>query len=222
MKKLGYNSFLPEIGEILQFEDLYGKPAGSGMSQWVVFGGSNKPNPGAICIKLEPFTKTETKFLVSANSLMTNIMGGPRVLIVSTKPWAEPGDPENVAEMKYGNGELNGSLLFFVNSIDEPPQGITYTSGYGLDENGKRVMIQKEADAGVWLKPHTQYYITYKRLNQPAEATFAQTLSLYVVATDNPQQGGEVVLAAPVPTSELPMEEISLGGRSGLVLWDDA
>lgn len=218
MKKLLNGVFVPEPGEIMQFAEVYGKPAGSGMSDWRKFGTSNnKENPVAICIRMEPFTTTETEFVVSANQAMTNNIGN-RVLIVSPKPYAEPGDPDNVAEMEYGYGKLNSGLRFFVNDKDEPPQGKSYTTKWVYNpETGSREQVQVEVDAGKWLRPGVEYFITYARIGAEYGSAYNNPLSLYVVGSDHPDQ---VTLDVSDMVGELPAEEIAIGERTGLVVWD--
>lgn len=216
MKRIDDYTVVPEVGEVLDFSDVYGKDAGSGMSDWRTFGDrrNNKENPVSICIKLEQFKTTEEEFKVTAKQGMTNAIGGNRVLIVSTKPYAEPGDPENVAEMEYGYGKLNETLKFFVNNKNEPPQGKKYTTKWKGTEQ-----VQVEVDPGKWLKPFTDYYITYSRVGATFGGAWNTPLSLYIVGSDT---ADEAVLNPFVgDDGELPGFEVSLGPLgSGLFIPD--
>lgn len=212
MQRLDKNTVLPENNEILAIKDIYGLDVGQAGTRRVTFGrdGYRKDNPTAICFLVRTPGHTETEMAFDADSLMANIMGGARDLIMATHPWALREDDGVVAWTDYGvkGKSKNGSLKFFVSGDGKDPAGQRFTSKYVI-ENGERVMAQVPVESGTWLKPNTDYYLTYRRTQ---ESSFGQPpLQLRVVFTDDPENGGEVKIDLTQVEGEFAAIEMDLG-----------
>lgn len=214
MKKIRFDQYLPEPGEILEFSDVFGREFGAGGSMWRIFGEGtrgDKLNPTKVCLRLPPVDHTEGEILLGADSLMTNILGGPRYMLIADKPFATPNDEGVLAVKTYGTGRSNGSLKCFVNDKDENPFGVKTMMKYVI-ENGERVMRAVEVNEySVWLRPHTEYFLTYARENIDEDYYGTQTMSIYYVGTDAPDKGGEVPLDLTNSEGDISGFEVSLG-----------
>lgn len=213
MQKLDKTTIIPDAGEIMTIKDAFGLDVGQGGTEKRVFGrnGYRKDNPKEICFLVRTPGHTETEMAFGADSLMTNIMGGARDLILATHPWAMRDDEGGIiACTDYGvkGKSKNGSLKFFVSGDGKDPAGQRFTSKYVI-EDGERVMAQVPVESGTWLKPNTDYYLTYRRTQ---ESSFGQPpLVLRVVFTDDPANGGEVKIDLTDVEGEFTAIEMDLG-----------
>lgn len=212
MKRYGQFTVVPDPGEVLTVKDAYGLDVGQAGTKRVDFGRRHTPkeNPTVVCLKVTTPGHTETELSFDADSLMTNIMGGARDLIMADKPFALKTDQGVVACTDYGvqGKSKNGALKFFVSGDGKDPAGQRYTSKYVV-EDGERVMRQVPVESGSWLKPNTDYFLTYRRTQ---ESSFGYPpLSLRVVFTDDPANGGEVKIDLTDVEGDFTAIEMDLG-----------
>lgn len=167
MKRLKFDTIVPEMGEVVSHKAAFGVEAGEGHSTWKYFGDRSNPfeNPTVVCIGPIRYDHTENRILYSLGSGYANALGGDRDLILSTKPNAEAGDPENIAESHYGYRKAQVPIKAFCNDKDEVPvePDMVYKNVW---ENGQwKTKHIPDPNHKTWMKPHTDYYLTLRRVN---------------------------------------------------------
>lgn len=172
MRKVNQFTIIPDQMEILDHAAVFGMKAGEVGTVKRHFGvRDGLENPVAICIDVGVFDHSEQMLEYwPGMSMQAAVISGPKVMIMSTKPYAEVGDPENVWEKHYGM-QLDGTTVSnqpvksFVNDKDEFPGEQQFKYVFGKREDGTLGMIKKPVDDnGFWLQPFVHYYLTYRRL----------------------------------------------------------
>ena len=167
MKRIKFDTIVPDEGEVVSHEEAFGVQPGEDHSTWKYFGTRADPttNPIAICIGPLRYDHSERRILYTLGSGLSNALGGERDLILSTEPYAFAGSEANVAERHYGYKKGAGSIKAFCNDEDEVPGGPDQV--YNRTWDGKRWIDKRMDDPkhNVWLKPHTDYYLTVRRLD---------------------------------------------------------
>ena len=219
MKRYNSNTFLPEQGEIIPYEDAFGakagKPVGNHFHQFGVRNRDGKPNlnPTHFCFDLGKFDHTEDELYFTLGGGFAVMMGGPKVLIVSTKPNAEVGDPDNLAEAKHGYKQSNSGLKMFVNDKDENPNPVPMEMRYVPAEGGGMTMkaMPSRNAPNIWLKPHVQYYVTVRRTHENVVFGETRNNAISVFVTGGGDESKEVKLDVTELTGDLFGYSVDLG-----------
>jgi len=210
MKRIKFDTIVPDEGEVVSHEEAFGVQPGEDHSTWKYFGDRSNPkeNPVAICIGPIRYDHTERRVLYGLGTGLSNALGGFRDLIMSTTPYAFADSPGNVAVRHFGYRKGGGAIKAFVNDEDKVPGN--QDTVWKRKWNGTRWVNEQQPDPNhnVWLKPHTDYYLTLRRLdvdrgyNNPP-------LSIYH------EGGGDPADEAPLAQLDLTDGLVDLGNITG-------
>ena len=142
---------------IIQLEDAYpGYQIGQHGKVKAMFGesGSSLANPTSVCIEFETPGNREEEVGFYAGDQFA--MGGDRVVVISSEPFAKMDDEGIVGYMEYLNGKPAPRLSCFVNDTAEDP---------------KPPLVRDSTQPGAypvprttWLKPNRTYFAHLYRL----------------------------------------------------------
>ena len=236
-KRLTRFAILPNRGEtaenILEFNDVWNVDFGDVgiIKQHMGDSRHNKENPQAVCIHFRTGNTTEVEVGFRTTQTMYGfIIGAKRNMILSDHPWAKAGDEGNIKEALLG--DHTQSVVTYVSNNNRDPRGSTKGSGYGPDGKGVVETSSPPRPNGTGLKPNTDYYVTHryvdKNNNPIPQKDIAYPMTVTYVGTDDPENGGEQIIAtlpvysepgAPPATDDLPMVdsiEITIAGVRGM------
>jgi len=138
---------------ILSFEDYYDDYAiGQHGKAKAQFGSSGKhtSNPTAVCVRFNTPSNREEEVGFYAGDSMG--MGGDRVLVVSSEPFATKENADIVGYEEYLNGiPIGKRISCFVNVSGEDPKPVKVRD---KTHDGQ----EHEVDRTTWLKPGATYY----------------------------------------------------------------
>ena len=198
MRKYGKLAIIPELGEVMDHKEVFGRDLCAAGGKNMNFGGRPDRDPNIrnqveICIKAFTGGVTETNIRITCFSIMGNMMGGPRELIVADHPYADHDDEGVYAVMGYGYKMANSHLDFFVSADGKDPH------------TGRKVAV-RNPDGG-WdtvsgskyplnaLPPRSDIFITLRRIDGDINYRMNPPLALRTSGSDNREFGGEV----PIP-----------------------
>lgn len=202
MERLSRFAIMPEHGEILDHEEVFGIKWGEPGRKKISFGDRRRPddNPAIICIRFRTPGHTELGSGYSGTTSNMDMLAGKRRMVFSTVPY----DLDNEDAIAATNYPWGGDLTAFVSDEGVKDPGGPRPGHLGHDPlTGKMVILPASPRPG--LKDRMEYFCTYGRTDRTTGPL--PPLTLMYIGSDDGKSGGEVII---VP------DDIADGGVSGI------